>query len=157
MGSELAFNAAKSVYSMYGALLKDVAQESGMEHAVGLHARRGVDFGAMLAQMVKDTVGDDEFNMQAVVSVLSGVYEKVGLVADIEATDTSAKTEVFKCPMYEGFMLAGWSHEEIGTMCNNMAAAEADEIKKTFPHLAVCATFRPAPDEACVEEVRSER
>ena len=56
MGSEVAFNAAKSVYSMYGALLKDVAQEFGMEHAVGLHARRGVDFGAMVAQMVKDAV-----------------------------------------------------------------------------------------------------
>jgi len=152
MGSEVAFNASKGAYSMYGALLKDVAQDIGMEEALALHTRRGVDFGAMTAGMIKDELGDKDFNMQAVASVLSGIVEEVGLIAEVEATPTSAKMETFKCPIYEGLKMAGWSHEEVGTLCNRMVAAEATELKKTYPQLSLSSTFRSAPDKSCVEE-----
>jgi hypothetical protein len=152
MGSEAAFNAAKGAFSMYGALLKDVAQDIGMEKALALHARRGEDFGAMTAGMIRDALGDDEFNMQAVASVLSGAAKEMGLVAEIEATPNSATMKISQCPIYEGCKVAGWSHEEIGTMCKRLAAAEASEIKKTYPQLSACVTFRSASDESCVEE-----
>jgi hypothetical protein len=152
MGSEVAFNAAKGAYRMYGALLKDIAQDLGMEEAFDLHARRGESFGAMIAEMIEYKLGGEEFNMQAVAPVLAGVAKEGGLFAEVEATPTSAKMETFKCPIYEGFRLAGWRHEEIGAMCSRHAAAEAAEIRKTYPQHSARIKFRLAPAKSCVEE-----
>ncbi len=152
MGSEVAFNAAKGAYGMYGALLKDIAQEVGMERALAIHARRGESYGAKTAGMIKDELGDEEFNMQALASVLSSMTEEGGMIAKVEATQTSATLEVFKCPIYEGLKMAGWSHEDIEKTCDCTAAAEASELQKSYPQLSASLKFRSAPDLSCVEE-----
>jgi hypothetical protein len=152
MGSEVAFNAAKGAYGTYGALLKDIAQEVGMERALALHARRGEGYGAMVAGMIKDELGDEEFNMQALASVLSGITEEGGLIAKVEGTQTSATCEVFECPLYEGLKMAGWSHEDIEKTCNCFGAAERNELQKSYPQLSASLKFRSAPDQSCVEE-----
>ena len=152
MGNDAAYNAAKGAYSMYGAVLKDVAQEMGTDKAVDLHARQGPCFGAMMAEMIEDEVGDGAFSMQAVASALNNMAEGAGLIYEVESTETSATLDTYKCPIYDGLAMSGWNHDDIGRMCSCIADAEAAELKKTYPQITACLKFRSDPEASCVEE-----
>jgi hypothetical protein len=152
MATEDVFNAATGAFSMYGGLLKDVAEEIGMEGALRLHAKQGENFGVMLAGMLQDRLGNDELNIRTVRAVFSNVGEGMGMAGEVEETPTKVSFLHLKCPVYEGLKMAGWDHEDIGTACNCMADAELAELTKAYSQLTGCVKFRSRPDEPCVEE-----
>ena len=157
MGREDVFNAVKSVASIYGGFFKDVAEEIGMERALALHAKQGEGFGVMLAGMVRDQLGDKEFDMKTFSSVYSGAYEGFGFTYEMEESHTSILVKAYQCPLYEGFKMAGLDDKTIESMCSLMSAAEYAEIKKVYPELTGRVKFRTAPDKPCVEEFLLEK
>ena len=89
MGREDAFNATKSVASIYGGFFKDVAEVIGMERALALYAKQGKVFGVMLVGMVRDQLGDKEFDMKTFSSVCSRAWEGFGFTYEVEESPTS--------------------------------------------------------------------
>ncbi len=152
MASEDAFNAVVGSFSMYGALLKDVAAEIGMERALELHAKQGENFGAMLNGMLKERQGDTDLKVETLTAVFSEVGEGFGLSPEIEETQTKVSFTHHQCPIYEGLKMAGWAHEEIKAACEGMAGGEIAALKEAYPQLSGGVTFRATPDEPCVEE-----
>jgi hypothetical protein len=157
MAREDAFDAAKAAFGMYGGFLKDVAQEIGMEKALALYAKQGQPFGAMMAGMTKEQLGDKEFDVKTFASVLSGGYQMIGLAYEIEENPASLKITVSQCPIYEGLKSAGLEDKTIELLCSGMSAAEFAEEKKVFPQLSMCLKFRSAPEQPCVEEYALEK
>lgn len=145
MTSEIAFNAAKNVYTMYGAFFNTVAQEIGKERALSLHSKYGETWGAMLADMLKKPGIERE---------LRAMNESMGFSSEIEVSPTKVVNKVYQCPCYEGFQVAGLDHETIKAMCHHMVEAENASLKKLVPNAsATLIKFRSAPDDFCQEEI----
>jgi hypothetical protein len=145
MASEVAFNAAKSVFTMYGAFFKTVAQEIGMERALALHAEYGEAWGAVLADTLKK---------QGIEKGLKEMSESMGFSSEIEVSPSKIVSKVYQCPCYEGFKAAGLDHETIKAMCHRMGEAENASLKKLVPNAsATLIKFRSAPDDFCQEEI----
>lgn len=151
MASEEVFKTAAGAFGMYGGLLRSIADEYGMAKALEMHAKQGAAFGAMLAGMIKERLGDKPLDMEVFASVMTEVAETVGLVSEIEHTPTSVTFHNHKCPIYDGLKMAGWGDEAIKNACSHMAAAEAAALREAFPQLKGSLEFRPAPDQPCVE------
>jgi len=152
MASQDAFNAAMSSFSMYGALLKDVAAEIGMDRALELHAKQGEKFGSMLSGMLKDRQGDADLEIGTLTAVFSEVGQGFGLSPEVEETPTKVSFTHHVCPIYDGLKMAGLTHEEIKGACEGMTGTEIAALKEAYPQVSGCVTFRPTPEEPCVEE-----
>jgi hypothetical protein len=153
MATEDAFNAAKTVFTLYGGFFQDVAAEIGMEKALALHARRGEAFGAMLAAMTKERLGGREFDLKTFAAVESEAEAQgFGMTGEIAEGPASIKINWARCSLYEGFSDAGLDHETITQMCNCLTAVEFAGLNQAFPPLSGSVKVRSAPDEPCVEE-----
>ncbi len=152
MAREDVYNGVASSFSMYGGLLKDVAQEIGMENALALHTKQGVHFGAQVAGAIQARLGGGELNIEAVTEVMSGLIEGFGMNPEVEMTPTSVTFTHANCPIYDGLKMAGWEHDDIEAACNCMAGAEMEEITKAFPQLSGGLVFRATAEEPCVEK-----
>lgn len=151
MAREDAFNAVVGSFSMYGALLKDVAEDVGMDRALEFHAKQGDSFGAQLSGMLKARQGDSELSIQHLTEVFSEVVEGFGMTPDIEATPTDVEFIHHKCPIYDGLKMAGWTHDEIKAACEGMGGREIATLQEANPRLSGHLTFRPTAEEPCVE------
>jgi predicted ester cyclase len=150
---EAVFNAAKAAYSAYGGLLKDVAQEMGMEKAVALHAKRCQAFYVALAGVTRDRLGASEFDLNALSSALKDVNNTIfGCTFEPEEEPGSLTFKYFQCPIYEGFRSAGLDHEAIELICTGGESSGLAEMKKALPQLSCALRFRSAPDQPCVQE-----
>jgi hypothetical protein len=153
MAKDGAFNATKAAFAMYGGLLRDVAQEIGIEKAIALHARRGEAFGAELAEMTKKALGKKKLNMKTFVSFETQAGEVFGMNGQIrEEKKNSCKVIWARCAIYEGLSSAGLDHQTIESLCSKMSGVEYAELTKAFPQFSGCVKFRSAPDQPCVEE-----
>lgn len=152
MTREDVYNGVAGSFSMYGGLLKDVAQEIGMENALALHAKQGTHFGAMIAAGIQERLGGEELNIEAVTEVMSAMADGFGLTPEVEVTPTSVTFAHTNCPIYDGLKTAGWEHDEIEAACNCMAGAEAEEMARVFPQLSADLIFCANADEPCVEK-----
>ncbi len=157
MAREDAFNAAKATNALLGEFLKNVANEIGMEKAISLRAKPGEVVGAMMAGMVKERLGDKEFDMKTFASVLSGFFEMCGYTYELEDTPTSIRARCFQCPCYEGSKSVGLDDQTIEAICSRFVAAEDAGWKKVFPQLSGRLKFRSAPDQPCIEEFELEK
>ena len=152
MAKEDAFNAAVSVFSMYGGLFKDVAREFGMEKALAFHAKQGDMFGAHFAAMLKEKLGSKEVDMRTLSSILKGAMDGFGFTYESVETPTSIVLKNHKCPIYDGFRMAGLDHKTINSMCSQMSQAEYEGIKKIYPMIQGRAELKTSPDGYCTEE-----
>ena len=151
MAREDVYNGVAGAFSMYGGLLKDVAQEIGMESALTLHAKQGVHFGAQVAGAIHAGLGGGELTIEAVTEVISGLTDGFGMDPEVEMTPSSVAFTHANCPIYDGLKMAGWEHDDIEAACNCMAGAEIEEITKAFPQLSGGLAFRASAEEPCVE------
>ncbi|MCK5651494.1 MAG: hypothetical protein KAJ42_08965 [Gemmatimonadetes bacterium] len=151
MAREDVYNGVVGSFSMYGGLLKDVADAIGMESALALHAKQGVHFGAQVAGAIQARLGGGELNIEAVTEVISGLTEGFGMNPEVEMTPTSVAFTHANCPIYDGLKMAGWEHDDIEAACNCMAGAEVEEITKAFPRLSGGLVFRATAEDPCVE------
>jgi hypothetical protein len=145
MTGEVAFNAAKSVYTMYGAFFKAVAQEIGMDRALALHAEYGEAWSAVWAEMLKRKDVEKELKEMA---------EGMGFSVEVEASPSKIVNRVYQCPCYEGFKASGLDHETIKAMCHRMTEVDSASLKKLVPNASsTLKKFRSTPNDYCQEEI----
>ncbi len=148
-----AFNAAKAAFSAYGGLLKDVAQELGMDKAVDLHARRCEAFYVSLAGMITSRMGDKGFDLSIVSAVFKDVnHSFFGSVCEIEESPGTLRCSYTECPIYDGLSSAGLDHQAIELICTGGESKGLEKFRGAFPQVSCSLKFRAASDQSCVQE-----
>jgi hypothetical protein len=136
---------------MYGALFNSLAKEVGMEKALKMHAAVGIPFGDQLGKTLKEQLAGKKVNIKALNKILQPMMSGMGFDAEVKE-GKSLTLRVAKCPMYEGFKMAGLDHKTIEKMCSAMSKAEYDAINNHFPELEGKVKFRESPSGSCIEE-----
>ena len=136
MAKDDVFNATMSSMSMYGGLFKAIADDVGLDKALEYHAKQGELFGVMIGETLKQQLGDKAPTTQALKSVLQPEVEGLGFDAEFDMSPTEVSIKVSRCPIYEGFKMAGLDHEMIGKMCSAWYSAEYAQLKKYYPQIA---------------------
>jgi hypothetical protein len=138
--------------SMYGALFNSVAKEVGIEKALKMHAAVGEPFGDQIGKALEEQLAGKKVNIRTLNKVLKPMMIGMGYDPEVKKGPKSLTIQVAKCPMYEGFKMAGLDHKTIEKMCSAMSQAEYDAISKHFPKLEGRVKFRGSSKETCVEE-----
>ncbi len=152
MGKKPVFEATKQMTAFYSGFFKDVAQEIGLEKSVELLGNQSKPFGAAVAGMLKQELGNRKINYAAFESVYSRLRGALGFQDEYKKNRAGLKVTTGRCPFYEGFASAGLDHKSIEMICSRTAAVEYEEIKKAYPQFSGCLKFRSAPDQPCLEE-----
>jgi len=152
---ESSFDAAASVASMYGAFFRAVAQEIGMKRALELHAKLGEPFGVQIGEELKQKFGNNRPDTESIKGIFQPMFARFGaytrITYDYKVTPRTLSIVIAKCPLYEGFRVAGLDHETIGKMCNAMMDAEQNKAKNLYPKIQGSAHFKDSPQGSCVE------
>ena len=152
MAKEEIFNAKVESMAMYGALLKQIIKEDGLEKALKMHAAVGVPEGDQMGKALKESLAGKKLNIPDLSKFIAKGNENVGMHAEFVETPKSLIIKFDKCLMYEGLQKAGVDHGTIQKMCASMSSAEYNELNKHFPELKGKVKFRDSPKSSCVEE-----
>jgi hypothetical protein len=144
--------ASKGALTLYGGLFKSVVQEVGLDKALAMHASLWSSMGTTSAGMLREKLGRKKVNLAAWQSIEAKFCDDFGIASEFKKRGSTLSVQTVDCPIYEGWKSAGLDHNTIELMCNKMAGAIYEELKKEFPQLSGCLKFRATPDEACVEE-----
>jgi hypothetical protein len=152
MAKEDAYHAWVDSMSMYGALFNSIAKEVGMEKALKMHAANGVPFGDQMGKTLEELLAGKKVGVRALNKVLKPMMSGMGFEPEVKKGPKSLTIRIAKCPMYEGFKMAGLDHNTIEKMCSAMSQAEYDAINKHFPKLHGKVKFKESSKDVCVEE-----
>ena len=155
MAIEDAFNAANSVFSMFGVFFNTVVNTVEEEQALALLSESLKIFGAQSGKMVKEQLGIKELDVETTSSFIKGMYEGLGTSIEIEENPPVVLFRNSKCPVYEGLKAVGYPHEKIEEFCREGPAVMMNAL---FEQLDPTASynfkkFRPSPEDTCEEEV----
>jgi len=151
MGEE-AYNAAAMIMGLYGGLLQGIVKEFGWEKAIEMHAKLGWPMGVQMGEEIKKATSGAKPDIKVLESLQTQMITGFGCTFKVSEKGNSVKYEVSRCPMYDGFKATGFSHEQIGKMCEAMALKEYEAIKSILPSVAGKVEFRTKPDGSCIEE-----
>jgi len=146
------FDASANTLNMYGTFFNMVAKEVGMEKALKLHADVGGVWGEATGKALKEQLGDKKIGVTALNRVLKPMMKSFGFDAEVKKGPKSLTLSISKCPMYDGYKMAGLDHKTIEKMCSSMAKAEYDAINKYYPKLIGSVKFRESAGKPCIEE-----
>jgi translation initiation factor 2 alpha subunit (eIF-2alpha) len=152
MAKDDKFHAWVDSMSMYGSLFNLIAKEVGMEKALKMHAAIGAPFGDQIGNTLKEQLAGKKVNIRALNKIIKPMMSGMGYESEVKKSPKSLTIRVTKCPMYEGFKMAGLDHKTIEKMCSAMSQAEYDAINKHIPKLEGRVKFRESPNDVCVEE-----
>ena len=156
MGMEDVFNGAKSAMTFYGAYLKTVADDIGMDKALSLHTKMFETMGTMQGEMAKEKSGPKEIDTKAAFSLAKSAPESLGIgVEVVEESPQSIALKVGKCPIYESAQMMGMDAETIETMCRSGPIRFLDAMTKQLnPNLSYkLQRFRSGADDFCEEVI----
>jgi hypothetical protein len=149
MAREEIFNATMSSMSMYGGLFKAIADDIGLDKAIEYH---GESFGMMIGETLKQQLGDKAPTTEALKSVLQPEVEGFGFDAEFDVSPTELSIKVPRCPIYEGFKMAGLDHETIGKTCSAWYSAEYAQLKKYYPKIEGNLKYRDSSEGYCLDK-----
>ena len=152
MSREDAYNGAVGSMSMYGGLFQSIVKELGMEKALGMHAKQGETFGDEFGKVLKTQLGGKKLDVKALNKAMMPMMSSFGFDMEVKENPKSLVLKISKCPMYDGFKMAGLNHETIEKMCSAMSKAEYASIKSHYPELEGRVKFRESPNGSCQEE-----
>jgi hypothetical protein len=149
------FNGAKTALTLFSAYINTVAQEIGMERAVGLMTKMSENMGAMQGKMMKEQSGLKEFDAKAAWPLLRTAPEGLGI--SLQVVEESPKRVVVKsgrCSVYEAARMLGRDAKTIETMCRASCERFTDTFAKQLnPNLSFrVRKVRSAPDDFCEVE-----
>ena len=115
--NEEAYNAAKTVWKIYGLLFKELIDLYGEEKALQIHQKSFREHGEGTAEWLRQQVGDD-INLEKLGNILLGSLEAGGFESEVvvEGPDSVVINNT-RCPRYAGFKLAGLSDELVRKYC----------------------------------------
>jgi len=138
--------------SMYGGLFKAIADDVGLDKAIEYHGKHGETFGMMIGETLKQQLGDKAPTTEALKSVLQPMMEGFGFDAEFDVSPTEVSIKVPRCPIYEGFKMAGLDHETIGKTCSAWYSAEYAQLKKYYPKIEGSLKYRDSSEGYCLDK-----
>ena len=148
--SEQDFNVAVSWARSVGNIFKIIGDEKRLEVAKAQGEGNGAAFVGGLKQM-------GGFTPENMAKLIDHAYLPMGLVnIENKVTPTSLVMTNGKCPVYEGFKMAGLDDEAIGKQCETREDAIHAKISEAFPEVTVNFT-RNKPDGPCVTVFKVEK
>ena len=160
MGIEDTYNGAASAMTFFNAYIQTVAEEIGMDKAVGLYAKMCENMGAMQGEMLKEQAGMEEFDAKAAWSLVKTIPEGIGISSEvISESPQEIIVKLDKCPVYQAGQMLGLDAETIETMCRNGPAKLMNTCTQQLnPKLNYqLRKFRTAPDDCCEEAIIQEQ
>ncbi len=146
MSGEEVFTAAMIWAKMYCDFLKEVIAEIGLPRTIELQMKHGEINGAMY---VNEMQKQGKFDPEALAAFMKPGYDMMGIVnMEIEATPDSLVLRNGRCPVYEGFKMAGLDDGTIDKFCTNRESAVLAAITEAFPEVKASLT-REKPDGHC--------
>ena len=152
MVKEQVFNATMSSMNMYGGLFKAIADDVGLDKALEYHAKQGETFGMFYGETLKQQLGDKALNTEAFISLIQPTMESFGFDPEYDVSPTEISLKVQRCPIYEGYKMAGLDHETIGKTCNAMSSAEFAKLKEYYPNVEGSVNYRDSSEGYCLEK-----
>ena len=144
------FNVAVSWARNVGNIFQILGTEKTLEVAKTQGERNGAAFVEGLKQM-------GGFTPENMAKLIDQAYLPMGLVnIENKVTPTSLVMTNGKCPVYEGFQMAGLDDAFIGKQCEMREAAIHAKISEAFPEVTVNFT-RNKPDGPCVTVFKVEK
>jgi len=152
MAKEDVFNATMSSNIARARLFKSIADDVGLDKALEYHAKDGESFGVMIGETLKQQLGDKALTTEVLNSVLQPIVEGFGFVAEFDVSPTEVSIKVTRCPIYEGWKMAGLDHETIGKTCSAWYSAEYAQLKKYYPKIEGSLKYRDSSEGYCLDK-----
>lgn len=153
MVNEEVFNAARNGFTFLEAYINTVAQEIGMERALGLLTKMCEGVGTMQGQLLKKQAGVEEADAKTGGALVRTVPESLGIA--IEVIEESSEKAVWKCgrcSVYEAAQMLGMDAK---SFCRAGSSRFMDTAAKQLnPNLSMqVLKFRSSADDFCEEAV----
>lgn len=156
MARKDAFTGAKTVFMLFDAYVNTVAQEIGMERAVGLMTKTCEYLGTMQGQILKEQARIGECDPKTARSLMNTLNEDLGIKSQVvEESPKKMVTRAAKCPMYEAGQTLGMDAKTMETICRAGFNRYDDMlVKQLNPSLSFrLRKFRSTLDDFCEEEI----
>ena len=152
MSKDDKYHGLTRVWRRYGLLFKDMINTYGFERALQHHieSRTELDEDFIKSLKEKYTTLDIENYGESV----KESYMTSGYATEAKVTDNSVEVKLGLCPFYDGFALAGLSHEVIKTVCEKASEYSYDLHQKHYPEYEGILEFRETANGYCVEGLR---
>ena len=151
MATEEALNAARNAFTFLFAYLNTVAEEIGMERAVGLQTKMCETMGAMQGQMLKQQAGIEQADAKTAWALAATVVESLGIATEVvEESSQKAVRKNSRCPVYDAAQMLGIDPK---SNCRATSLRFMDAlVKQLNPNLSVqVLKFRSSADDFCEE------
>jgi len=151
MASEEVLNGARAALTFFFAYVNTVAQEIGMERAVGLLTKMAEGMGAMQGQMLKQQAGVEQADAKTAGALAVTVPQGLGLAFEvIEESPQKAVRKGGRCSIYEAAQMLGMDAKSI---CRAGPLRFMDAVAKQLnPNLSwQVLKFRSSVDDFCEE------
>ncbi len=156
MAMEDTYNGATAAMTFMDAYIQTVAEEIGMDRAVGLLTKMCESMGAMQGKILKEQAGAEELDVKAVWSLVKTIPEGIGIDAEvIKESGQEIVVRAGKCPLYAAGQMLGLDNNTIETMCRKGSARLMDTMTKELnPNLGYhLRKFRSGADDFCEEAI----
>jgi hypothetical protein len=151
MASEDVLSGARAAFILFDAYLGTVAQELGMERAVGLLTKMCESMGAIQGQMLKQQAGVKQADAKTGGALAITVPESLGIALQvIEESPQKAVWKAGRCSLYEAAQMLGMDAK---SMCRAGPLRFMDTVVKQLnPNLSwQVLKYRSSADDFCEE------
>ena len=144
--------AVTGIWRRYGLLFKDLINTYSFERALQHHIEARTEIDAQIIKSLKEKYTKLEIENYG--TQLKESYMKSGYATEAKVTDNSVEIKLGLCPFYEGFTLAGISHDVIETVCVRTSQHQYDFFQSHYPEYEGIIEFRETADASCIEGFR---
>jgi hypothetical protein len=133
-----------------GEYIKDTADKLGWDKAVELRKIAGKRNGQAAVEFFKthdQMTRLEEYGKQSV-----DFQDPMGWVTEYTATPSELTFNIKVCPLFDGWLEAGLSVEQINRLCKSIHIGIDEELKKEFPNAEFTSIPKPSKEESCIEK-----
>ncbi len=152
MGKDEVFNSMAGGLSILGLYMKATAENYGIEKAIELYGQVGKSFGDTTSWRQK--FGDRTPSAEELKEVVFAGYDNMGFDIDVKTEKGTVTAKLHRCPIYSGFSMAGFSHDEVSRFCEAAFTEKINEIERAYPKIKVQEEPRKTSEDHCTETYR---
>ena len=149
--SEVTYNAVKTIFTMYGAFMKDVAEEIGWEKTLHIYMKSGERDGESMLRFFASQ--PRESMLEAIARSNIDFFGVSGWDVDYVASPSSLEYHIRVCPLFDGFHAAGLSHEQINAICGSNHKGVQETLRRVYPE-AEFTSEKPSIIAPCIEKIK---
>ena len=149
--SDEVYQAVKASYRSYGGFIKDMTEKVGWETVLQVREKIGRRDMDSVIRFLKSRTPDTRLAEFGEMS--SAWYNKSGWVMETEATSIKDVATIHTCPIFDGFMEAGFSVEEVNMLCKAVHKGMDERLKEDFPDGSFTSIVKKSKDSDCIEQI----